>query len=233
MHYACSFVTIASMRFEHKRGARNKSGQSARGPLRVILLALSIVGIVGGIYLLVLVLTPNIPVFFPIEPIDAKSLPEPTGDRVYIPKIGVNVSLESGGQEALEKGSWHRFPERGDPDQGGNFIVSAHRFSLGATPGQTRHKSPFYHIDKLEIGDQLIVDFQGKRYGYEITEHNEVKPDQTEIESPLIEGEPDKLTLYTCTLKGESDGREVYIAKPLGEVKDGMVEQLGEVSSEK
>jgi hypothetical protein len=33
------------------------------------------------------------------------------------------------------------------------------------------------------------------------------------------------MTIYTCTLKGESDGREVFIAKPLGEVKDVMVER--------
>lgn len=214
------------MRFEHKRGTRKGIINSKKELMRKLLLTLSLAGVVGGVYLLVLVMTPNIPVLFPIEPIDAKSLPQPTGDRVYIPKIGVNVSLVTGGPESLDKGSWHRFPERGDPVKGGNFIISAHRFSLGATPGQTRQKSPFYHIDKLETGDQLLVDFQGKRYGYEITSHTSVKPDQTEIESTVEEGQAAKLTLYTCTLKGESDGREVYVAKPLGEVKDGMIERL-------
>lgn len=214
------------MRFEHKRGVKKAGGVSKKDLLRKFLLAISLAGLIGGIYLLILVMTPNIPVLFPIEPIDAKSLPDPDGDRVYIPKIGVNVELASGGPEALDKGSWHRFPERGDPVEGGNFIVSAHRFSLGATPGQTRQKSPFYHINKLEIGDQILVDFQGKRYGYEITTHSEVKPNQTEIEAPLEEGEDPKMTLYTCTLKGESDGREVYTAKLLGEVKDGLVERI-------
>lgn len=217
------------MRFEHKRGAKKGIGSSKKELFRKFLLTLSLAGVIGGVYLLILVMTPNIPVLFPIEPIDAKSLPEPTGDRIYIPKIGVNVALAEGGPEALDKGSWHRFPERGDPDKGGNFIVSAHRFSLGATPGQTRQKSPFYHINKLEIGDQLLVDFQGKRYGYEIISHTEVKPNQTEIEAPLAEDEDPKLTLYTCTFKGESDGREVYIAKPLGEVQDGMVERVSTV----
>ena len=77
-------------------------------------------------------------------------------------------------------------------------------------------------IDKLSVGDQIIVEFNGKRYGYQISEHKEVKPTQTEIEAV---SEESKLTLYTCTLKGESDGREVFIAKPLGEVKNGMVER--------
>jgi len=211
------------MQFKHKRGPVQK--QKPRRLISGLLLVVSIAGLASGIYLLVLVMTPNIPVLFPVQEINAKSLSEPKEDRVYIPKIGVNVPLNAGGAEALEQGSWHRFPERGDPETGGNFIVSAHRFSLGATPGQTRQKSPFYHIDKLAVGDQIIVDFKGKRYGYEVTSHNEVKPTQTEIEAPIEDGELPKMTLYTCTLKGESDGREVYIAKLLGEVdRDGNVQ---------
>lgn len=210
------------MQFKHKRGPVQK--RRIGGLLSGLLFVISITGLATGIYLLILVMTPNIPVLFPVQEINAKSLPQPKEDRIYIPKIGVNVPLATGGAEALEKGSWHRFPERGGPETGGNFIVSAHRFSLGLTPGQTRTKSPFYHIDKLAIGDQIIVDYGGKRYGYEVISHNEVKPTQTEIEAPLRDDEQPKMTLYTCTLKGESDGREVYIAKPLGEVdKDGNV----------
>lgn len=169
-------------------------------------------------------MTPNLPVIGSPEKIDVKALSKPEGDRIYIPKIGVNVALIAGGTEALEKGAWHRFPERGDPVEGGNFIVSAHRFSLGITPGSTRTKSPFYHIDKLVNGDQIIVDFKGKRYGYQITNHKQVKPEEVSIEAPLKEDEQPRMTLYTCTFKGEADGREVYFAKPLGEVVDGMVE---------
>lgn len=208
------------MRFAHKKGVVQKSGKNKW--VSRLLFVVAIGCLAGGVYLLILVLTPNVPILFPVEPINAKSLPAPAGNKVYIPKIGVNVDLNSGGAEALEKGAWHRFPERGNPVAGGNFIISAHRFSLGATPGQTRQKSPFYHIDKLKIGDQIIVDFRGKRYGYEITEEKSVKPTQVEIEA---ESEEPKLTLYTCTLKGDSDGREVFIARPLGEV-----DQNGNVS---
>ncbi len=208
------------MHFRHRHGTKHKKG--ANRYISGILLVVAVAGLLGGAYLLVLVMTPNIPLFFPIEEIDVKKMSAPREDRLYIPKIGVNVPLTTGGAEALETGSWHRFPDRGDPQKGGNFIVSAHRFSLGATPGQTRQKSPFYHIDQLAVGDQIIVDFHGKRYGYEIIEEKKVKPTQTEIEA---KSETPKLTLYTCTLKGESDGREVMIAKPLGEVKNGMVER--------
>lgn len=202
-----------------------REGKSDRRWLRRLLGVLSIVLFAAGAYLLVLVLTPNVPVLYPVEEINVKELSRPDDDRIYIPKIGVNVPLNTGGPEALEEGAWHRYPERGDPVEGGNFIVSAHRFSLGATPGQTRKKSPFYHIDKLSNGDQIIVDFGGKRYGYEITKHTEVKPTQVEIEAPITDEADARMTLYTCTFKGEADGREVFYAKPLGEVDaNGNVE---------
>ncbi len=206
------------MHFRHQKGSSLTSG--SRKVSRGVLLFVSIAAFAAGIYLLILVLTPNIPFLFPVQEISAKQLPKPAENRVYIPKIGVNVPLLTGGAEALEKGAWHRFPERGDPIEGGNFIVSAHRFSLAATPGQTRQKSPFYHIDKLSVGDQIIFDFNGRRYGYEITTHEEVKPAQVEIEAQISSSQPARLTLYTCTLKGETDGREVFFAKPLGEVDE-------------
>jgi sortase A len=202
---------------------KNESKSKKKTWINRFLLIISILFLAGGVYLLVLVLTPNLTVLSPAEEINVKALAEPAEDRVYIPKIGVNVALASGGPEALDEGSWHRFPERGDPEQGGNFIISAHRFSLGATPNQTRTKSPFYHINKLEIGDQIIVDFNKKRYGYEITSQKQVKPSETSIEAPLESDDEPRMTLYTCTFKGESDGREVYFAKPLGEVVDGTV----------
>lgn len=177
-----------------------------------------------GLYILLLTATPNIPLFYPTKQIEVRALPKPTGDRIYIPKIGVDVPIATG-EKALNDGAWHRFPERGDPEKGGNFILAAHRFEIGLTPGETMRKSPFYHINKLDIGDQVLVDYGGKRYGYQITSHQSVKPTQTEIEAPLSDTEEPHMTLYTCTFKGEADGREVYYAKPLGVVdQDGNVE---------
>jgi sortase A len=210
------------MRFVHQQGVTG--GRKRHGFLSVVLLLISLTGLSAGIYILLLVFTPKIPVFYPVQEINVKALEQPDkqDNKIYIPKIGVNVALNAGDAEALETGAWHRFPERGDPLKEGNFIISAHRFSMGLTPGETRTKSPFYHIDKLQVGDQILVDYNGKRYGYEITKRFEVKPSQTEIEAEADEA---RMTLYTCTLKGESDGREVFYAKPLGEVVNGMVEK--------
>lgn len=176
-----------------------------------LFLSLGIISFALGIYLVVLLRSPA--VFDEAQAFSPQQLQsiKVDQDRVIIPKIGVNITYLSGNDDVLEKGAWWRYPERGNPVKGGNFILSAHRFSLGLTPGQTRTKSPFYHIEKLQVGDEIVVDYEGKRYVYGITEKFNVTPDQVGIESASEEA---KLTLYSCTLKGSADGRVVLIAKP-------------------
>lgn len=205
------------MLFRNKKTEKKKSSAKSK-----ILLGVSLILFCVGIYLLILILTPYIPVLYPQQQISAQTLGEPQGDRIIIPKAGINVEFKTGGEEVLNDYAWHRFPERGDPVKGGNFIISAHRFEIGFTPGEVRRRSPFYHIEKVAVGDQIVIDFQGKRYAYEVTEKTRVEPNQTEIENQSDEA---KLTVYTCTLGGENDGREVIIAKPLGEVVENQQEQ--------
>jgi len=164
--------------------------------------------LVIGIYMVVISIAPALTPL-PSSTTPVIVAPKSQENRLYIPKIGVDIALIQGEAEALEKGAWHRWPERGDPQKGGNFIISAHRFALGFTPGETIHKSPFYHIDKLHLGDRLYVDFKGQRYTYQISERFSVKPTQTSIEDP---SDTPKLTLYSCTLRGERDGRDVLVA---------------------
>ncbi len=170
----------------------------------------------GGGYLLTLVVAPTVAPIITMKPINVNALPAPipTDNRVVIPKIGVNI-VYGPGQASLDNGAEWRYPERGNPDTGGNFIIAAHRFTLAPTPTETIRKSPFYNIDKLVLGDKIVVDYKGIRYGYEISKIFDVKPEQVEIEAP---SEDDKLTLYSCELNGPEAGRVVIIATPLGKV---------------
>ena len=133
-----------------------------------------------------------------------------TENRLYIPKIDINLPYAVGGPEVMEHGAWWRKPENGNPKDGGNFVLSAHRFIMGMTPQQTLRKSPFYNIDKLAVGDKIIIDYEGVRYAYTIREKLSVKPEATEIEQRTTQSQ---LTLYSCTLGGANDGRDVFIAK--------------------
>lgn len=134
-----------------------------------------------------------------------------TEDRLYIPKINVNVPYAKGDAKVLENGAWWRSPTSGNPAEGGNFVVAAHRFVMGTTPQQTQRKSPFYTIDRVKEGDTIIVDYSGKRYTYRVTTIHRVAPSAVEIEAP----QPGKniMTLYSCTLAGSADGRDVIVAE--------------------
>ena len=187
---------------------------SSRKIWKKLFLIIPVLMCLTEIYLLVLILTP---VYYPSpqpqkdwnEPVSKKI--EVTEQRIYIPRLSLNLKFDDT-ESTLNDGLWHRYPSRGDPEKGGNFILAGHRFELAPTPAETRRKSPLYHIDKLEVGDYLYADFNGKRFQYEITKTFVVKPTQIEIEGPSNEA---KLTLYTCTLGGENDGRNVVEAKIL------------------
>ena len=181
----------------------------------VSLLAIAMMG--AGVYALVLVSAPAaVPIIAAAKPIDVASLPAPqkSDNRIVIPKIGVDIAYGTGAA-ALDRGAEWRAPTSGNPQDGGNFVIAAHRFSIQPTPKSTVEKSPFYHIDQLTNGDKIVIDYEGKRYGYEVEKEFTVKPTQIEIEArtndPL-------LTLYSCGLSGADGERYVVQAKRLGEV---------------
>lgn len=181
-----------------------------------ILAAAATVLLVGGGYVLSLVGAPTVAPLLVMKPISVNALPAPakTDNRVIIPKIGVNIAYGEGAA-SLDRGAEWRYPERGNPESGGNFIIAAHRFSIQPTPLGTIQKSPFYSIDRLAVSDKIIIDYNGTRYAYEINKISSVEPNQTAIEAP---SETPKLTLYSCELDGSAAGRVVLTATPLGKV---------------
>ena len=183
---------------------------------RIVTILVAAIMILAGLYILAVALTPAIiaPTINPTSNKTVKQLQSKaaiTENRLYIPKIDVNLPYATGSETVMEKGAWWRQPDNGNPADGGNFVLSAHRFIMGLTPQQTLRKSPFYNIDKLEIGDKIYIDYSGKRYKYTISKIFAVAPDAVEIEQRT---DQPQLTLYSCTLGGSSDGREVIIATP-------------------
>ena len=178
------------------------------------LVALSLFG--SGLYTLSIYLSPAIAGVFFVEPIEVSSLPTPhaSQNRIVIPKIGVNIEYGKG-EVALNNGAQWRWPDRGNPETGGNFIIAAHRLSIQPTPLGTIEKSPFYNIGNVAVHDKIIVDYEGVRYGYEVEKITSVKPADTTIEAPSSTA---KLTLYSCDLAGGSADRVVLTATPLGKV---------------
>lgn len=122
--------------------------------------------------------------------IKSDSLPEaPDENTLVVPGIAVDDTVyESQDASALKKGIWRR-PHTSTPDQGGNTVFVAHRFSYD-------DPSVFYHLDKVEPGEKFVVFWEGEEYVYETFDISIVTPDQIQIEAPTSEP---IVTLYTCT----------------------------------
>lgn len=128
---------------------------------------------------------------------------------IEIPKLKMSVEIFQGNESVLNKGIWHRFPDRGDPEKGGNFILSGHRLTLGISPKASKKKSPLYYIDKVKVGDTITVFWNKKKYEYKVFKVTRAAPYDGSIEEPTKEH---VLTLYTCSLKGYMDKRVVILA---------------------
>ncbi len=174
------------------------------------MLSIGALMLASGAYLLILVLSPQAS-FIIRTPNTLNTSNDATDlrNRIQIEKINLEVTYGAGGEEQLDKGAWWRYPERGNPIKGGNFILSAHRFYLGLTPSRTLAKSPFYRLEEVEVNDQIKVFYEGEWFQYKVVDKYTVKPDAVEIEDPSQEA---KMTLYTCTLGGAADGRVVIEA---------------------
>ncbi|MBI3494424.1 sortase [Candidatus Saccharibacteria bacterium] len=176
----------------------------------------AIIFLVGGIYVAYLTL------FAPQHEINATSASQALyvksqapkvsdQDRLIIPKISVNAPINPGGVATLENGAiWHRQPQNGDPASGGNFVLAGHRYQFATTPDHAIKNSVLYDLDKMKLGDRILVDWHKNRYTYKVTKIYSVKPNAIEIEERSTKP---KMTLYTCTLAGSTDGRIVIEAK--------------------
>lgn len=142
-----------------------------------------------------------------LEPEEQKTPPIRVDEfGITIPSIRLENStgLTSFDEDDLWKGIWHK-KRSGDPINGGNMVITAHRFLY------TGYQDTFYHLPKVEVGEEIRLNWGGEEFVYEVTETFEVNADQVEIEERTDEH---ILTLYTCTPLWTSQRRFVVRAEP-------------------
>ena len=133
----------------------------------------------------------------------AVAAPDPTHNRLIIPKIGVDTTILEGPTLAIlgkHYGVWHQ-----TGDITGNFVVAGHRFKY--LPPNT---STFYNLGEIEVGDTVIVDWYGTRHIYTVSQTKQIDQNDTSILKPTGE---QQVTVYTCYDKRQTQ-RIVVIAKP-------------------
>jgi sortase A len=110
--------------------------------------------------------------------------------RLEIPRIGVNrIVVEGATAGDLTKGPGH-FPETPLPGQLGNAAIAGHR---------TTHLAPFFSLEKMQQGDEIIVTTLNGRYVYQVTGSEEVAPEDYAAVIPTTDVTKATLTLVTCT----------------------------------
>lgn len=136
--------------------------------------------------------------------------PIPQDNRLVIPSIGIDEPIKESSNIGVirDGGTWRR-PNTAHPTEKDNTVIVGHRY-------YGTNASTFYHLDKVSVGDQMAVYWEGSEIVYEVTEIKIVDPSQVSIESSTDEKQ---LTLYTCDPIWTAVNRLVIIAKPIAEPK--------------
>lgn len=129
----------------------------------------------------------------------------PMGGRLIIPSIGVKTDINEATlanyEDALRKGVW-RVSDFGDPaTRTMPTIMAAHRFGYLAWTNSYRKLNSFYNLPKALVGDIVEIDWQGRKYMYEIYSTGKGE-NITDYSADLI--------LYTCESLAGSEKNFVY-----------------------
>ncbi|HVQ44876.1 MAG TPA: sortase [Candidatus Saccharimonadia bacterium] len=140
----------------------------------------------------------------------------PAENTLTIAKIGVHSPViyepsiqEAAIQRALQDGVVH-YGNTALPGANGNVAIFGHSSNDWWEPGD--HKFEFVLLDKLTVGDQVSLDYQSKRYIYEVTGARVVEPTEVSVLNPTA---TPTLTLITCSPPGTSLRRLVVTAKQI------------------
>ncbi|MEU2830108.1 class E sortase [Streptomyces lavendulae] len=138
---------------------------------------------------------------------DPAPAPAPAREEAYavlrVPRLGLTVPVAQGVDKrtVLDKGYAGHYPGTAQPGAAGNFALAGHR---------NTHGEPFRYINRLRVGDELLVDVRGRRYTYVV---GKVLDETTERDTGVIAPVPHStvrpgagyteagsyITLTTCT----------------------------------
>jgi len=131
---------------------------------------------------------------------------------LYIPRIGNDVwatpIFEGVKRKQLNSGIGH-YPDSGLPGQDGNFSLFGHRSSYG---------QPFSNIDRLRVGDEVVVETKDFFFVYTLKFDKIVQPSAIWVTEPtqmdtleIAADDPYRvITLITCEPRWSTAKRWVW-----------------------
>ena len=154
----------------------------------------------------------------------------PPDNVIVIPKINVNAPVvlepslaEKNIQKSLQNGVVH-YAGTALPGEPGNVAIVGHSSNDWWEPGN--YKFVFALLDKLVVGDKIQVNYNSRKYVYQVREIKVVEPTDLSVLAPTSEP---SLTLITCTPPGTSWKRLIIRAAQI-EPAVGQPTQLVQAS---
>ena len=126
--------------------------------------------------------------------------PPPTGNRLVIPRIGVDIGIYGGdANQAIEWGAY-RHASTGVPGSGKEVVIAGHRVARALAL-----------LHRLSPGDTIYVYWDGFEYKYRVTGKYLADPEDPRI---LANASTETLRVYTCTPRYQGNRRVVVTAVP-------------------
>lgn len=130
---------------------------------------------------------------------------EKLGAKLTIDSVNIEGKIHQGENSlTMDKGFWH-FPISSFPGERGNTVIIGHRF-MNLPPS----KDTFFNLDKVGLGDSIVVTHKEGSFTYNVVDIKEVSPNDISI---LKDTSDYRLTLITCTPLWTSEKRLVITAK--------------------
>ncbi len=160
-----------------------------------------------------------------IEAVDPTVSGAVTADpRLIIPKLNIDVPVAfnihyNDTFEAMNHGvAQFMIPGASAlPGQIGNLVISGH--SAGDIYSSNPYKFIFSGLERLEAGDLIYINYESKRYTYQMTGSEVVEP--TDVAALVYDTNKPILTLITCTPLGTSRYRLLVIAEQISPSYEG------------
>jgi sortase A len=125
------------------------------------------------------------------------NVPQKSIGRIEIPKINLDHPIFEGVDETVIHWGPGHWPGSAMPGQVGNSVFAGHRVT---------HTRPFYDIDLLVPGDQIIVHTADGTFTYRVTGHQIVSAKDTWIVNPTPTA---TITIFACHPKHSAAQRYV------------------------
>lgn len=155
-----------------------------------------------------------------VKPVEVL-VPQDPNFSIVIPKIAANsrvlANIDAANETeylaSLQQGVAHA---RGTafPGEGGHIFMFAHSTDYIWNVGT--YNAVFYLLYKVEVGDEVNIFYEGKRYVYRVTGKQIVDPSQVEYLTRKTDKE--LLTLQTCWPPGTTLQRMLVFAEPVSQL---------------